>query len=414
MIGSFNLVNSKKFNLKNKKVRILEEIAKGAHGSIYKCVGAENDTFSVKIIKNCPKGISKLLEVSIMSSIIHPFLNNSISIFSNESYLFIFQDLAMSDLYEYLNLGKSSDHLHDSWSFSLIKAIHVLHLNKIIHCDIKAKNILIYKDLSIKLTDFSFSCKKMQDKDSYRHRISTWSHMPLESVMKINWNEKVDIWCLGCTLYEIYYNDLIFKYQLSQNEKLNLDEKEEKIRNLTINSIADWGMNGFLKSENEKLFCKNIYNECYPEFNKYSLCEDFITNMNSEINQIILSCLRVIPKTRPTSLELLSNKYFSGNKVEEYVILNKHKNPIADSIKTDVLSKMNNKTHDQSIISVAFNIYQGISHEIIEEEIKIETCIVIASKLLLKANIHITHNREEIIKTESLICHNLHFRLLEF
>lgn len=48
---------------------------------------------------------------------------------------------------------------------NILKAIKWLHSTGLVHNDIKPTNIMISKDLSIKLIDFGFSIKKINDHD---------------------------------------------------------------------------------------------------------------------------------------------------------------------------------------------------------------------------------------------------------
>ncbi len=418
-IVDLNMISSKDFNLLNNNIIIEKEIGLGADGSVRECKDEKGSIFAVKIINNDKdRGITKLTEVSIMTQISHPNLNSALSVFSNKDYLFIFQDLAVSDLHKYIinNNEKISLETRNKWSFSLIQGLHILHLNKIIHGDVKAKNVLLYSDNNIKLTDFSFSIKRTSEKDFFTHRISTWTHMPLESVMKIPWNEKADIWCLGCTLYEIYYNNIIFRYQLEalqdlKDTKLSSEEiKEFYIIYMTINSIADWGINGPIYDMNNIMFCKNIISENAREHLKFNLSDSFSDPQMAGINEMILSCLYVIPITRTNTKTLLKNKLFSGKHLEKYTTIQKNRVPIANSIILNVTKIISDKNIDKHVSQLALILYQ-LDTEDIEDELKIETCILIASKIYLKP--FYFPKKSDLFDTERRICNNLHFRLLD-
>lgn len=396
MIVGFNLINTKKISLPY-KLQVIEEVGKGAHGEIYKC--SFNDKYlALKIVKNTV-GLNHLVEACIMTQITHPNINQAIAVFNNESNMFIIQELALCDLANYIDNNIVSDEMKDKWINSLINSIYVLHKNNIIHCDIKAKNILLYNDMSIKLTDFSSSVKKLTDKDSFRHRISTWTHMPLESVMKYSWDEKVDIWCLGCTVYEIYFNSMIFNYDFDNTS-------DNDLKMMTINSLTDWGINGPIKNHQDIMFCSNIFDREY-NFNKFKLHNEFTSERYPHINKIITSCLLVNSKLRCSINDLVVDK-------NEYSISTKNKSVIADSILANVKNKMKEKLNNNqyNLIPQALHIYQSITNENIDEEIKIEACIVIASKLFLRKVSVLKDKKDEILKAESIICNNLQFRLL--
>ena len=104
---------------------------------------------------------------------------------------------------------------------SIAKAIKVLNDNKIIHRDIKPnsiyiKNIVnnndkngnndnndnIEKNCIIKLGDFGSSIK-IEENDSIQ--IGTLLYLAPEVINNIDYNEKIDMWSLGITLYQLYF-----------------------------------------------------------------------------------------------------------------------------------------------------------------------------------------------------------------
>jgi serine/threonine protein kinase len=89
-------------------------------------------------------------------------------------------------------------------------ALKYLHSNNIIHRDIKPSNILVRND-NIKLIDFGIS--KICDK--YLKYTKTFVGTPYyispEQFRNVNYNYKVDIWSLGCLMYELHEHTVPFK-----------------------------------------------------------------------------------------------------------------------------------------------------------------------------------------------------------
>ena len=88
----------------------------------------------------------------------------------------------------------------------VLLAVHAIHNHKegkILHRDIKPSNIFLDKDNNIKLGDFGLSRELSTDsKFAYSH-VGTPYYMSPEQIEETKYNEKSDIWSLGCFLYEL-------------------------------------------------------------------------------------------------------------------------------------------------------------------------------------------------------------------
>jgi serine/threonine protein kinase len=81
-------------------------LGKGSYGNVYLGKNQYNDKIAIKCCLLNDKGISNILEASIMKTISHPNINNAIEIFCVDTKLYIIQELAVTDLYMYTNKNK--------------------------------------------------------------------------------------------------------------------------------------------------------------------------------------------------------------------------------------------------------------------------------------------------------------------
>ena len=88
----------------------------------------------------------------------------------------------------------------------VILAIHYIHnfkSGKILHRDIKPSNIFLDKENNIKLGDFGLS-RELSEKSNFAYsHVGTPYYMSPEQIDELKYNEKSDIWSLGCFLYEL-------------------------------------------------------------------------------------------------------------------------------------------------------------------------------------------------------------------
>jgi len=79
----------------------------------------------------------------------------------------------------------------------------------LIHCDLKPENILITdkKTESLKLVDYGSGC--FVSEQVYTYVQSRFYRAP-EVILRLPYNEKVDIWSFGCILMELYTGEPLF------------------------------------------------------------------------------------------------------------------------------------------------------------------------------------------------------------
>jgi serine/threonine protein kinase len=336
-----------------------------------------------------------------MSTILHPYLNHSEKIYVSEKKLYIIQDLAKTDLAQYTRCHKENYRPSTSklkfWCYCLIKALSVLHSNNIIHSDIKASNILLYHDDSIKLSDFNLSVLKSNKDSRFTHKICTRTHCPLEVLKKSSWNEAVDIWSLGCTFYEIAYGMLLFPCQNGGTK-------------CYINSILEWTELRSRKITKNSSILKSIdESTLYPiEYNSPLFCDESKNLSKIMFNDLLYKMLISDQYKRP-NIKDVSEHPFITNLSVKYQLIKCINNKIPEY--NPIINYISNITDDNDVINLSVKIYNGI-YFITEytQELKAITCTLIASKLLHKNIPEIQNDVLPIvIAIESNICNNLTF-----
>ena len=88
----------------------------------------------------------------------------------------------------------------------VVSALYACHTNKsgkILHRDIKPSNIFLDNENNVKLGDFGLSLMLNNEMNFAYSNVGTPYYMSPEQVDENKYNEKSDIWSLGCFLYEL-------------------------------------------------------------------------------------------------------------------------------------------------------------------------------------------------------------------
>ena len=82
-----------------------------------------------------------------------------------------------------------------------MRGLEYLHAQNIVHRDLKGGNVLVDSKGNVKLSDFG--CAKSLGNSYLQSFIGTACWMAPEIVLQKGHERFVDIWSLGCTVYEM-------------------------------------------------------------------------------------------------------------------------------------------------------------------------------------------------------------------
>mmetsp|Transcript_10638 Transcript_10638/g.20114 ORF Transcript_10638/g.20114 Transcript_10638/m.20114 type:complete len:1090 (+) Transcript_10638:312-3581(+) len=202
---------------------VIELVGEGSFGKVYKARRKKSaQIVAIKfIVKHgkTEKDIHNLRqEIEILRSLEHPNIIQMLDSFETPSEFCVVTEFAQGELFEILEDDKSlTEPTVQHIAKQLVRALHYLHSNRIIHRDMKPQNILICQGTQVKLCDFGFARLMSQNTMVLTSIKGTPLYMAPELVQEKAYNHTVDLWSLGVILYELYvgqppfYTNSIYK-----------------------------------------------------------------------------------------------------------------------------------------------------------------------------------------------------------
>ena len=207
---------------------IKERIGVGSYGRVYK-VFKKNKYYVLKEIPlNLSTAVEKINsvqnEAQILSSLNNKYVVKFYESFKMNQNIYILMEYCDNgDLCSFLNkikkARKSDNYFLEEdfvWKLFIQMSIglYYIHSKKIIHRDIKTLNIFLTKELDAKIGDLGVA-KILEDTNHANTFIGTPYYVSPEMCRNKPYNDKSDIWALGCILYEL----LTFNHPFTANSQ---------------------------------------------------------------------------------------------------------------------------------------------------------------------------------------------------
>lgn len=194
---------------------IIERIGVGSYGRIYK-VKKDNQIYVLKEIPinnnvDNDKIESVKNEADILSSLTNKYIVKYFENFKMGQNIYIVMEYCeRGDLCTYMSKRKKNKKQNYFFSEDFIWKLFIqisiglyhIHSKKILHRDIKTLNIFLTKELNGKIGDLGVA-KTLEGTDHAMTFIGTPYYVSPEMCQNKPYNEKSDIWALGCILYEL-------------------------------------------------------------------------------------------------------------------------------------------------------------------------------------------------------------------
>ncbi|XP_023559505.1 dual specificity tyrosine-phosphorylation-regulated kinase 4 [Octodon degus] len=196
------------------RYEVLEMIGKGSFGQVAKCLDHKNNELvALKIIRNKKRFHHQaLMELKILEALRKKDKDNTYNVVHMKDFFYFRNHLCITfellgiNLYELMKNNSFqgfSLSLVRRFTLCVLKCLQMLYVEKIIHCDLKPENIVLYQkgQVSVKVIDFGSSCYEHQKVYTY---IQSRFYRSPEVILGHPYNMAIDMWSLGCIMAELY------------------------------------------------------------------------------------------------------------------------------------------------------------------------------------------------------------------
>ena len=263
----------------NKKITLIKFLGEGTYSKVYKIQNTKtHPNHCIKIYNQyydtCNEEADLLKQINNnniikIHSIIH--FNNTVKKDS------IILEYCKFNLLEFTNEFDIGDELIFYILKDITNALGYLKLLKILHLDVKQENILERCNTEFVLSDFSNSCYYLNKNKNY-DIVTVYYRAPEICLEDYNYNYQVDVWSLGCVLYELLTKKILFE------ERFDILKRQIEI--LGLKKLSETFIKNMKISHNIKE--KYYYNKIVPE--------PEITNDLDILNKSIFKdlCLKIL------------------------------------------------------------------------------------------------------------------------
>lgn len=195
-------------------------IGTGQFGAVYRSLNLTNGQMvaikRIRVAGMQQKEIDDVMrEVELLARLSHPGIVKYEGMSCDEEFLNIVLEFVENGSLQHTlkAFGKFNERLIASYVAKILEGLIYLHSQGVVHCDLKAANILSTKNGNIKLSDFGVSLN-MRAVETFAERASIGKAESSDVAGTPNWmapeiiklagaSPASDIWSLGCTIIEL-------------------------------------------------------------------------------------------------------------------------------------------------------------------------------------------------------------------
>lgn len=211
------------------------QVGQGTYGSVF--VGADKVTGEIVALKRINTEqeengfpITALREVKILKALDHKNVvklkeivtsKEKNQIPKNVFMVFEYHEYDLTGILETSEIRFTRDHVK-SWAMQLLLGVNYMHINNIIHRDLKASNLLINRKGELVIADWGLARSYNSEMKHLTNGVVTLWYRPIELLLGCKqYSSKIDMWSVGCIVAEMFRRSGLLKGH-NEASQLNL------------------------------------------------------------------------------------------------------------------------------------------------------------------------------------------------
>ena len=189
-----------------------------------------------------------------------------------------------------------------------------------LHKDLFKLFLDIDENIKIKISNFSNACYLNHH---FSREIQTRQYRAPEIILGINYNEKVDIWSLGCIIFEMITGDCLFEPRQKNNTFSKDDDHLAQFIELLGKIPKNFALSG---TESKRFFTKEgklgRINTLHKRLLKDVLIKKYhLKKKEAEnLNNFLLPMFEFSPEKRASAKQMLAHPWLSLKERENYIM----------------------------------------------------------------------------------------------
>ncbi|KAK6753293.1 hypothetical protein RB195_012720 [Necator americanus] len=204
------------WQLNHEQIIKTKRLGSGAFGDVYKGILRsgliEKKEVAIKTINgsiSAEENEKLFQEAMLMKTLVHPNVILLIGVASNEEPVMIVMELAPGGAVLDAVQAKPGPSVYIRIKYCLGAALGLTYLSGkgIIHRDIAARNTLIGKNHTAKISDFGLSCLGAQKKEKTLKKVPV-RYLAPETLQTRSYTTKTDVWTFGIYMWEVFHDGM--------------------------------------------------------------------------------------------------------------------------------------------------------------------------------------------------------------
>ncbi|GAB1864829.1 Serine/threonine-protein kinase PLK4 [Camponotus japonicus] len=192
---------------------VLNLLGKGGYGSVYraKCLRSGMEVAIKMIDKKMMQAAGMVgrvrQEVEIHSRLKHPAILELYTCFEDANYVYLILELCHNGELQRFLKAQGTKTLPEENAARIIRQVVqgllYLHSHQILHRDMSLSNLLLTRDMQVKIADFGLATQLTKPDEKHVTMCGTPNYISPEVATRSSHGPEADVWSLGCMLYTL-------------------------------------------------------------------------------------------------------------------------------------------------------------------------------------------------------------------